>query len=73
MLLTPEQAFDSLITVTKNFCLSGKFSLKNTEEYFLLHNTATAVTKSSEQEFNDAETARQKIGEGSGFILLINI
>ena len=58
-----DEAFNSSITAKKDFCVTGKLLLKNREEYFLLHNTVTAVTQSAEQEFNDAETARQKIAD----------
>ena len=44
-------------------CVSGRFLLKNREEYFLLHNTATTVTKIPEQEFNDAEAVRKKLAD----------
>ncbi|HEX7846847.1 MAG TPA: DUF4450 domain-containing protein [Chitinophagaceae bacterium] len=45
------------------YCINGKLPLKNKEEYFLLHNTATPVIKNPEQEFRDAETARKKIAD----------
>ena len=57
----PDEAFSSSIIAKKDFCVTGKLLLKNKEEYFLLHNTATSVTQNVEQEFKDAETARQKI------------
>ncbi|HMT72784.1 MAG TPA: DUF4450 domain-containing protein [Chitinophagaceae bacterium] len=42
----------------KNNCISGKLFLKRGTEYFLLHNSATAVKKTAEKEFADAESAR---------------
>ena len=45
------------------FYASGKLLLANREEYFLLHNTASTVTKTPEQEFNDAEAARKKLAD----------
>jgi hypothetical protein len=56
-----DEAFNGSITAKKDFCVTGKLLLKNKEEYFLLHNTSTSVTQSAEQEFTDAESARQKI------------
>ncbi|HEX7902404.1 MAG TPA: DUF4450 domain-containing protein [Chitinophagaceae bacterium] len=56
-----EQAFNPVDSVTKTRCISGRLLLKNKEEYFLFHNTATPVFKTTEQEFNDAETARKKL------------
>lgn len=58
-----EQAFNPADSAKKNFCVSGKLSLKNKEEYFLLHNSSTPVTKFPEQEFNDAEASRKKIAD----------
>ena len=58
-----DEAFKSSATAKKDFCVTGKFSLKNSEEYFLLHNTATEIKQNAEQEFNNAETARQKIAD----------
>ncbi|HJS54021.1 MAG TPA: DUF4450 domain-containing protein, partial [Chitinophagaceae bacterium] len=55
----PEQAFRQTDSSKKDFCLSGKLLLKSKEEYFLLHNTATPVSKNPVQEFDDAETRRQ--------------
>src|SRR6187401_222236 len=57
------EAFNSSIIAKKDFCVTGKLLLKNKEEYFLLHNTSTSVTQNAEQEFKDAETARQKIAD----------
>jgi hypothetical protein len=57
----PTTIFRSTDTARKNFCVGGKLSLRNKAEYFLLHNSATAISKSIEQEFNDAETARKKL------------
>jgi len=59
----PDEAFNSSITAKKDFCVTGKLLLKNKEEYFLLHSTATSVAQSIEQEYKDAETARQKIAD----------
>ncbi len=59
----PEMIFNSPDSAKKDFCAGGKFQLKNTEEYFLLHNSATLVTKNAEQEFNDAEAARKKLAD----------
>lgn len=56
-----DEVFKSSIAAKKDFCVTGKFSLRNSDEYFLLHNTATEVTQKEEQEFSNAETARQKI------------
>jgi hypothetical protein len=58
-----DEAFNSSITAKKDFCVTGKLLLKNKEDYFLLHNATTPVTQSAEQEFKDAETARQKIAD----------
>ncbi|MBL7738641.1 MAG: DUF4450 domain-containing protein [Chitinophagaceae bacterium] len=58
-----EKAFNSGDTAKRNFCITGKLLLKNTEEYFLLYNTSTPVSKSPGEEFNDAESARQKLVE----------
>ena len=58
-----DEAFKSSITAKKDFCVTGKLLLKNIEEYFLLHNTTTEVTKNAELEFKDAETARQKMAD----------
>lgn len=59
----PEAAFNNSITAKKDFCVTGRLLLRNREDYFLLHNTATPVTQIAEQEFKDAETARQKIAD----------
>src|SRR6188768_3952802 len=59
----PDEAFNNTITAKKDFCVTGKLLLKNREEYFLLHNSATSVVQSIEQEFKDAEIGRQKIAE----------
>src|SRR6187549_3759391 len=59
----PDEAFNSTITAKKDFCVTGKLLLKNKEEYFLLHNTATSVAQNAEQEFIDAESARQKVAD----------
>lgn len=45
----------------KNNCISGKLFFKRGTEYFLLHNSATAVKKTAEKEFADAESARLAI------------
>ncbi|HEY6503069.1 MAG TPA: DUF4450 domain-containing protein [Chitinophagaceae bacterium] len=58
-----EKAFSAGDTAKKDFCITGKLILKNTEDYFLLHNTITPVSKSPREEFNDAELARQKLAE----------
>ncbi len=58
-----EKAFNPVDTAKKDFCVSGKFALKNKVEYFLLHNSATPVLKNAEQEFNDAEAARKILAE----------
>src|SRR6187397_533237 len=47
----PDEAFNGLITAKKDFCVTGKLLLKNKEDYYLLHNTATSVTQSADQEF----------------------
>ena len=59
----PDDAFNNSITAKKDFCITGKLSLKNKEDYFLLHNTSTPVTQIAKQEFKDAESARQKIAD----------
>ncbi|HEX6848284.1 MAG TPA: DUF4450 domain-containing protein, partial [Chitinophagaceae bacterium] len=59
----PDDAFTNSIIAKKDFCVTGKLLLKNSEEYFLLHNTATPVTQNAAQEFNDAEIARQEIAD----------
>src|SRR6188768_1633755 len=58
-----DEAFNSSITAKKDFCITGKLLLKNKEDYFLLHNATTPVTQIAEQEFKDAESARQKIAD----------
>jgi hypothetical protein len=58
-----EKVFSPVDMAKKDFCISGKLLLKNKEEYFLLHNTITPVSKSPEQEFKDAGAARQKLAE----------
>lgn len=57
----PEQAFSPADPGKKDLCVTGTLPLKNKEEYFLLHNTATAVGENFGQEFMDAELARQKL------------
>ncbi len=56
-----QTAFNMLEPVVMNQCVSGRMLLQNKEEFFLLHNTATPVTKTPQQEFADAETARVKL------------
>ena len=57
----PDEAFNSSMRAKKDFCVTGKLLLKNKEDHFLLHNSSTPITQSAEQEFKDAETARQNI------------
>ena len=57
----PEMIFSPAALAKKDFCVGGRLNLKNGEEYFLLHNSATSVTKDAEQEFANAETARKKL------------
>jgi hypothetical protein len=59
----PEQAFTVADSVKNTNCISGRLSLKNSTEYFLLYNTATALTKSAAQAFTDAEVARKQLAE----------
>jgi len=59
----PERIFNPLDSAKKDFCVGGKLQLKNVEEYFLLHNTATPITKKADQEFNDAEAVRKKLAD----------
>ena len=57
----PEMVYSKVDPGVKNFCISGQFSLKNKDEYILLHNTVTAVTKNAEQAYYDAEAARKNL------------
>lgn len=59
----PEMVFNSVDSAKKVFCISGKFPLKNNDQYFLLHNSATVISKNPQEEFNDAETARKKLAD----------
>jgi hypothetical protein len=59
----PEMIFNPADSAKKDFCVGGKLKLGNTEEYFMLHNSATPVTKNAEQEFNEAEAARKKLAD----------
>jgi hypothetical protein len=56
-----QTAFNQLEPVVKVQCLSGILSLTAANNFFLLHNTATPVAKTADQEFADAEMARQKL------------
>ena len=57
----PDQVFNAVDAPKNNFCVSGKFILKNTDEYFLLHNSATPVSTTSAIAFNEAEALRKKL------------
>jgi len=56
-----ETAFNRTETVIQYPCISGSMELTGTTDYILLHNSATPVAKNAEQEFTDAEVARQKL------------
>ena len=58
---SPEMIYRPDNVAKKEFCLGGKLKLKNGEEFFLLHNSATPVTRNAEQEFTNAEAARKKL------------
>ncbi|MDX1935709.1 MAG: DUF4450 domain-containing protein [Flavihumibacter sp.] len=58
-----ETAFNNQGPMPVNLCITGSMPLQNETEYFLLHNTATAIVKSAAQEFADAEWYRSKITE----------
>ena len=55
----PGMIFNSLDSAKKNFCVGGKLKLKDSAEYFLVHNSSTPVAKNPDVEFNEAETARK--------------
>ncbi len=56
-----EAIFEETDTTAGSPCITGKFSPGTGEEYFMFHNTATTVNRSSAVEFVEAEKARQKL------------
>jgi Domain of unknown function (DUF4450) len=56
-----QNALNQSEPVVKLQCVSGVLQLTTANNFFLLHNTATPVAKKPEQEFDDAEIARQKL------------
>lgn len=56
-----QTAFNQSEPVVKLQCLSGMIPLSGNNNFFVLHNTATPLTKTAEQEFIDAEATRQKL------------